>query len=189
MRFFLQRERGMTLVQTIIIIGIIAVLSSVVLANISDARKKARDKERVSDLQQIQLALRMYKDLRNTYPTYDDGVVIGKGGGIDDLLRPYLPVILKDKMQEVVIDDKKIFELAYAMNLVPPSEPSPNDVTYGYVYDSNFDCPVAGNGKKVLYAKSMELLASSNWTTVCGGPFPDAGNANPGTNSYIIILK
>lgn len=181
MRFFLHRERGMTLVQTIIIIGIIAVLSSVVLANISDARKKARDKERVSDLQQIQLALRMYKDLGGTYPVYGDGIVIGKGGSIDELLRPYLPVILKDKMQDIVIDDKKIFKLAYA-SLGGPVDPSPDEVTYGYVYDSNFDCPVAGNSKKVLYAKTMELSASSNWATACGG-------TSPGANTYIIILK
>lgn len=191
MRFFQQQKRGMSLVQTLVILGIIAILSTVILASISDAKKKARDKERVSDLQGIQLALRMYKDLNGTYPDHDDsafpgGVVIGVGKDIDTALAPYFPSIPKDGMQVLRFKHGGI-NVAYAGAL--PNEMHGSDVVYGYVYDSNFDCPIAGSGKKVIYAKSTELSASSNWATVCGGSLPGTGGPNPGKNSYIIILK
>lgn len=189
MRFFQQQKLGMSLVQTLVILGIIAILSTVILASISDAKKKARDKERVSDLQGIQLALRLYKDTEGAYPTeYDsftDGIVIGDGGDIDEKLRPFFPVIPKDKMQEAMLIKYGVVSEAYAMAMAGPSGTSGADVTYGYVYDSYYDnCTVSGatGPRKVLYAKTMELSASSNWAKVCGGPLP-------GTNSYIIILK
>ena len=179
----------MTLVETLIIVGIIAILSSVVLANISDAKKKARDKERVSDLQGIQLALRLYKDSEGSYPAYDtfaDGIVIGDGGDIDSKLSPFFPSIPKDKLQEAMLTKFKYgTNVVYASGPMGPSGTSGSDVTYGYVYDSDYDnCTVSGSTghKKVLYAKTMELSGSGNWATVCGG-------TPPGTNSYIIILK
>lgn len=191
MRFFQQQKRGMSLVQTLVILGIIAMLSTVVLASISDAKKKARDKERVSDLQGIQLALRMYKDLNGTYPNHEDGafpggVVIGAGKDIDIALSPYFLSVPKDKMQAMQFEYGAV-NIAHAG--MAGDEMHGSDIVYGYVYDSNFDCPVAGNGKKVLYAKTMELSASSNWATVCGGALPDSGTDYPGKNTYIIILK
>lgn len=160
MRFFSckKAERGMTLVEIVLVVAIIATLSVAVFANLGDARKKPRDAKRMSDLGQIELALRLHKDVYEGYPNtaeFDAGVSIGIGGSIDTVLQPYLPTIFKDSMQD-------------------------SDSNYGYFYDSNYDC--SGVPKKVLYAKSMELSASSNWADACGG-------TPPGTNSYIIILR
>ncbi|MCR4285816.1 MAG: type II secretion system GspH family protein [Candidatus Kaiserbacteria bacterium] len=160
MRFFSCRaERGFTLVEIVLVIGVIAVLSAVVIGNLGEAKKKPRDAKRISDLGQIQLALRMYKDVHEAYPTganyVGDVGKIGEGNDIDTVLQKYLPTAFKDSMQD-------------------------SDSNYGYYYDSNYDC--SGVPKKVLYAKSMELQASSNWTDVCG-------DTPPGTNSYIIILR
>lgn len=60
--------RGFTLVELLVVIAIIGILSSVVLASLTNARAKARDARRVSDVNQIKLALELYYDSNNFYP-------------------------------------------------------------------------------------------------------------------------
>lgn len=69
---------GFTLIELLIVIAIIGLLSSVVLASLNSARKKARDARRISDFKQIMLALEMFYDAENSYPQ-----VSGAGNWID----------------------------------------------------------------------------------------------------------
>ena len=62
-------EEGFTLIELLVVIAIIGILSSVVLASLSTARQKSRDAKRVSDIGQIQLALELYFDASQTYPS------------------------------------------------------------------------------------------------------------------------
>lgn len=62
-------NKGFTLIELLVVIAIIGILSSVVLASLNSARKKARDARRVADIKQIQLALEMYFDANRAYPT------------------------------------------------------------------------------------------------------------------------
>ncbi|PIS13297.1 MAG: prepilin-type cleavage/methylation domain-containing protein, partial [Candidatus Tagabacteria bacterium CG09_land_8_20_14_0_10_41_14] len=59
---FTKNKKGFTLIELLVVIAIIGILSSVVLASLNSARKKARDARRVADIKQIQLALEMYFD-------------------------------------------------------------------------------------------------------------------------------
>ncbi len=69
-RPIIRRSRqGFTLIELLVVISIIGVLASVVLASLNSARQKARNARRVSDLHQIALALEMYYDSNNSYPT------------------------------------------------------------------------------------------------------------------------
>jgi prepilin-type N-terminal cleavage/methylation domain-containing protein len=77
MRFSHERERGFTLVEVIIVAGMVAVLATVVFTNISEARKRARDVQRESDLAQLQIALKLYNDV---YGTYNVEGLVGAGG-------------------------------------------------------------------------------------------------------------
>ncbi|OHA26012.1 MAG: hypothetical protein A3D52_01335 [Candidatus Taylorbacteria bacterium RIFCSPHIGHO2_02_FULL_44_36] len=62
-------KKGFTLVELLVVIAIIAILTSIVTANLSSARQKARDTKRVSDIKQLQLALALYADANsNRYP-------------------------------------------------------------------------------------------------------------------------
>ncbi len=75
-------KKGFTLIELLVVIAIIGILSSVVLASLSTARQKSRDAKRVSDLGQVQLALELYFDAQQTYPS-TTAAAVSKGGGSD----------------------------------------------------------------------------------------------------------
>ena len=84
--FSQKSDKGFTLIELLVVIGIIGILSSVVLASLSNARKKARDGRRITDIKQLQLALEFYYDANQTYPT-----------ALSALTAPgYIPTIPKD---------------------------------------------------------------------------------------------
>lgn len=62
-------QKGFTLIELLVVIAIIGILSSVVLASMNSARKKARDARRHADLKSLQLALESYYDTNGQYPT------------------------------------------------------------------------------------------------------------------------
>lgn len=71
-------KRGFTLAEMIVVIAIIALLATVVMFNVQEGKKKARDAQRLSDLQQVQLALRVYRDVHGNYPLTGCGAGTGK---------------------------------------------------------------------------------------------------------------
>jgi len=62
-------RKGFTLIEVLTVIAIIGILSAVVLVSMSDSQKKGRDGRRVSDINQIRLALSLYYDAHNSYPS------------------------------------------------------------------------------------------------------------------------
>ena len=64
--FKLNKEKGFTLIELLVVIAIIGILSSVVLASMNTARKKARDARRLSDGKSIVTALELCYDSK--YP-------------------------------------------------------------------------------------------------------------------------
>ena len=161
-----QPARGFTLAEIIFVVAIIGLLAAIALANFTEGRKKANDAQRISDLKQIQLALRVYRDANGSYPREADGAngTIGEGSGLDTLLTPYMPQIPHDPL-------------------------GPDNSEYNYYYDALHPCdnvyPAPNNLKVVVFAKTMERSSDANWTEVCDGPGTEGG---PNENTYMIVL-
>jgi prepilin-type N-terminal cleavage/methylation domain-containing protein len=62
------KQSGFTLVELLIIIGIIGLLASIILTALGTVRSKARDARRKSEMIQIQKALELYYAQNNEYP-------------------------------------------------------------------------------------------------------------------------
>jgi len=62
-------KRGFTLVELVIVVGIIAVLASLVIVNLSPPRSKSRDQKRKADLLAIQGALELYFATNRSFPS------------------------------------------------------------------------------------------------------------------------
>ena len=70
-----RKQSGFTLVELLIAVSVVAVLATIVYASFGEARKKAHDTQRVTDIQTLQLALKLYHE---KYATY---LVSGTGQG------------------------------------------------------------------------------------------------------------
>ena len=159
MRIHRSEERGFTLMELLAVIAIILIIVTALIVSVSTVRKHSRDTQRVSDIKQLQLAIRAYRDIKATssFPfnkstILNAGVTIGEGGVLDSTLSTYLAGSLKDPLGDS------------------------SDTSYEYVYRESVSC--GSTSKTLVYAKSMELPNSSNWSEVCPG-----GTA-PGTNTY-----
>lgn len=164
MSFLYLHKKGFTLIEVVVVAGIIAVLATVVLANMSEAKQKARDTQRVSDLQQVQTAVRVYRDLNSTsiLPSYPNGDEIGDGSGFDTDILPFITAPVVDPF---------------------------NSGSSKYYYNSNYVCN--GSSHAVVVALTMEGANKGNIASVCGaGPYAQITNGViPTAASYVVILK
>ncbi len=62
-------KSGFTLIELLVVIAIIGILTAIVTANFTTARARARDAKRVSDVNQIQLALEQAFDKCSVFPS------------------------------------------------------------------------------------------------------------------------
>ncbi len=97
-------SRGFTLIELLVVIAIIGLLSSVVLASLNTARSKARDARRASDMNQIKIALELYRSTNGLYPPTPVSpcptvsTVANLSCGASDIT-PYIPIIPADPVQ------------------------------------------------------------------------------------------
>lgn len=61
-------QKGFTLIELLVVVAIIGMLSSVVLASMNSARKKARDARRLADADAMSTALELYYGDNTSYP-------------------------------------------------------------------------------------------------------------------------
>jgi general secretion pathway protein G len=71
-------RKGFTLIELLVAISIIAIISTVLLANFNAARERSRDAQRKSDLRNISTGLRIFYNDFGAYPANGTGGNAGK---------------------------------------------------------------------------------------------------------------
>src|SRR3990167_1117674 len=61
-------KKGFTLIELLVVIAIIGILSTLAVVSLGNARQRARDSKRVSDIRNTQTALEIYYTDRSSYP-------------------------------------------------------------------------------------------------------------------------
>jgi general secretion pathway protein G len=157
----LRDARGFSLLEVMVVIAIIALLSSVLLAAWNSAKEKAQDARRITELKQLKIAVELYRTDHGHYPRESEGAngKIGEGSGLDAMLAPYMTAI--------------------------PSDPAgPGNPDYYYYYDGNATCGGSPN-IAVVFAVNMQQQTGngSQFCTVWGG---EGGSGTP--NAYHVVL-
>jgi general secretion pathway protein G len=71
-----KQNKGFTLIELLVVIAIIVILAGIVIFAVNTARVKARDAQRITNLEQIKLALELYADDHSSsYPTTTSDLV------------------------------------------------------------------------------------------------------------------
>lgn len=68
----LSKQNGFSLIEILVVIGIIGILSSLLIPNLIGVRQRARDSQRKSDIRQMQSALELYRADNAAYPSVID---------------------------------------------------------------------------------------------------------------------
>ena len=91
---------GFIFIELLIVIAIIGVLVSYILASMSEARRKGRDTQRISDIRELRSALELYFEANKTYPL-GLGVCDPANNlffGLEALTPDYISAISKDPL-------------------------------------------------------------------------------------------
>ncbi len=67
----MKKKSGFTLIELLVVIAIIGLLATLSVVALNNARQRARDARRISDVRQIQTALELYYNINNEYPEED----------------------------------------------------------------------------------------------------------------------
>lgn len=132
-------QRGFTLIEMLVVIGIIGLLASVVLVGLANARRSGRDAKRLADLRSIQTGLEGFYNACGYYPAV---ATAGCGAGAP-----------------TIEDDLTMDELNTALSFLgAPAVPhSPSGVDYEYGFSDDGQSYVL---KAVLEADNKVLLTS-----------------------------
>lgn len=72
-----KKQKGFTLLELLVVIGIIGLLASILIVNLTGARRKARDTKRIADIRVMQTAAEDYYGKNGKYPTLISDLVTG----------------------------------------------------------------------------------------------------------------
>lgn len=165
--------KGFTLIEIMVVVGIVSVLSTAVFITFSDARKQSRDQVRVAEINKIAELFKLYEFETGSVPACSQGTLIEKG----------LPGAPPSGGGSSCADKDAIINfLEENMSGMPHDPLGPGHDQYFYVYDKH-KCDTTGDGnddsgKMILFAQ-LESDTLANKDEVCG----KVGNSTSGGNN------
>lgn len=168
MNFYASGTRnGFTLVELLVAISIIAVLSGIAIASYNQAGKNARDKQRLLDMKQVEVALEFYRSEKGSYPPaigsgWNDPINQSTFASLVDVLNPdYISVIPVDPLQKEILPETTYISDLYRYNA--------SDQNQGYVLITKFEgdrdysyCYITG-GTRTLTAGTWPSSNSTDY--------------------------
>ena len=76
-RASVDKQKGFTLLELLVVIGIIGLLASILVVNLTGTRRRARDTKRVADIRSMQTAVEDYYGKNGKYPGVISDLVSG----------------------------------------------------------------------------------------------------------------
>jgi len=162
------RQKGFTLVELLVAIGIIGILSSIAVVSVSNVRVKARDAKRLADVKQIQTALEAYLNDQSKYPSYQGN--LGTAGA-------------SDKLCETDAGFQTAACNTTYINPVP-ANPKPNGQDYAYASKDNATPPVACVVGKTCVTYTITFKLESGSGTYTRGTYQANENGIVRTGDY-----
>lgn len=160
------KRGGFTLIELLVVIAVIGLLASIVLVSVNNARSKARDVRRLSDVHQIVLALEIHNDTYNQYPNNTDDDCGGWDTGYNGAGDPFISDLVTTNILTQV-----------------PGDPASAGSCGGYRYyrypAGNNDCSTANGYYYVLGIATMET-ADKSYTPLDGDPVRTIHESSPG---------
>jgi prepilin-type N-terminal cleavage/methylation domain-containing protein len=159
------KNRGFTLIELLVVIAIIGVLSSVVIASMNSARRKARDARVLSDFKSLSVAMALYFDDNGTFPP---NPTLGSTSCERTTVTTFA-----DAMQPLVI--------AGHLTQIPSS---PNTANEGYCY---YDYGVASAGPIIRTdLEAVDASTTGPFGSCRPNPAPYACNNEVASKQYCI---
>jgi prepilin-type N-terminal cleavage/methylation domain-containing protein len=176
--------RGFTLIELLVVIAIIGLLSTVIAAPIQNARKKARDAKKISELKALELALDQYAEANaGNYPD-----------ALASLAPTYMPVLPSYVSGGTGVATRDYF--AYTRYQVSGSGISTQNFgyhlgskleTYSQALDSDRDCLAGSQGTTLpagqcVFYNATGATITGNFSSISSGI--QAAATYPGTTGW-----
>jgi prepilin-type N-terminal cleavage/methylation domain-containing protein/prepilin-type processing-associated H-X9-DG protein len=168
-------NRGFTLIETLVVIGIFSILMALLLPAVQSAREAARRAQCANNLHQIGLALQGYETDNQCYPVSSTGVQIADPRNPDVTLRQYLGYFSIHVRLLPYLDLRPVYD---SVNFVAGTEPI-----------DNFMTPPGPQSLSLAAIQTTAMTVCVD-TFLCpsdGGPFNETGNnyrGNVGLGPY-----
>lgn len=177
-----QLQRGFTLVELLVVVTIVTIFIGISMTSYSSIKADARDTARMSDIDQIGLALRLYATENGGYPDCYRGTVLELGR--DGSISPY-----GDNCTDEAVLKQYLVDY---FGEIPTDPRGPGDGDYYYYYDSAHNC-FTGPLARMVFAVNLERK-ESNATETCDihsgddGGYENTDTINPSV-PYVSLLE